>query len=592
MTKSREDAEVRRMLTFIGEQEQVIKTSMLEMFEHLRSDEVLRKVRKLYKQSKFKAILELASGVVEEAANVLDEVFAASGEREMRSLSRKFDVRRATKSYEVSPGISLSFDVGNESAARALSLSKLDLIREISDKQEKAIRSVLSNAQMKGLGAVKASKGFRDSIGLTKHQKGVVNNYRRLLETGNGDALSRTLRDHRFDSTVRSAFDSGRILNPTQIDRMVGRYEHRMLAMRSETIARTEALRAVNAARHEAVGQMAKQIGAKESDVTRTWRTVIDGRERHTHRAMNGQKKKGKESFVSPSGAKLRYPGDRNAPPKEVINCRCVLLTSIGDTQAVTQQPKPTNAIAAQPPVMLDTRAVLGTDSFVENWLGGFYVPKSPITALRLPRTPIKDFKKVTSGWAKHANGLYEGGFTSRLTTAELKALENYTTYSYRPINKLRKYLRGTLATSDSLSAMELAELSALDSAMSKAVLPKSMVVYRGAGSFSRFEQWVKNMNVGQTVMVDKGFMSTTLNKSNTTQFTIGKQRLKILVPKGSRAISVEPLTASKKEFEILLDRNSVLVVRKITEKEITLELLPQKIPKLANTPKPVVLKL
>lgn len=50
----------------------------------------------------------------------------------------------------------------------------------------------------------------------------------------------------------------------------------------------------------------------------------MDGRERATHGDLNGQTR----AFVggvyrSSSGAVLRYPGDPQAPPAEIINCRC-----------------------------------------------------------------------------------------------------------------------------------------------------------------------------------------------------------------------------------------------------------------------------
>ncbi|MDB5724627.1 MAG: putative head morphosis protein, partial [Novosphingobium sp.] len=54
-----------------------------------------------------------------------------------------------------------------------------------------------------------------------------------------------------------------------------------------------------------------------------------DKRVRDTHRGMNHQTVGQNESFVSPSGARLRYPGDPLAPAAEIINCRCWTENSI-----------------------------------------------------------------------------------------------------------------------------------------------------------------------------------------------------------------------------------------------------------------------
>lgn len=55
------------------------------------------------------------------------------------------------------------------------------------------------------------------------------------------------------------------------------------------------------------------------------WWTRRDARVRETHRALQGKKVPMASSFVSPSGARLRYPGDPKAPVAERANCRCFL---------------------------------------------------------------------------------------------------------------------------------------------------------------------------------------------------------------------------------------------------------------------------
>lgn len=58
----------------------------------------------------------------------------------------------------------------------------------------------------------------------------------------------------------------------------------------------------------------------------KTWRSMRDTRVRDTHVALNGTKLPITGTFLSPSGSKLRFPGDPRAPIAEVANCRCRLV--------------------------------------------------------------------------------------------------------------------------------------------------------------------------------------------------------------------------------------------------------------------------
>lgn len=62
---------------------------------------------------------------------------------------------------------------------------------------------------------------------------------------------------------------------------------------------------------------------ARQGYTRRRWVTMHDAKVRDTHRHAEGQTVGIDEPFVV-GGASLRYPGDRQGPPGEVINCRCV----------------------------------------------------------------------------------------------------------------------------------------------------------------------------------------------------------------------------------------------------------------------------
>lgn len=222
-----------------------------------------------------------------------------------------------------------SFDQVNEGAVSAMQANRLRLIREFMEEQRNAVREALTEGIRRGLNPREQARFFRQSIGLTTRQMQAVNNFRRLLESGSAEALTRELRDRRFDATVRRSIRSGRPLTQDQIDEMTERYRERMLIYRSEVIARTEALRAVNEGNFNAFQQAYANGTLDPSMVFRTWNTALDERVRGSHRAMHGQERGPMEPFTSGDGYSLLYPGDPNAPGSETIQCRCVASTRI-----------------------------------------------------------------------------------------------------------------------------------------------------------------------------------------------------------------------------------------------------------------------
>lgn len=163
-------------------------------------------------------------------------------------------------------------------------------------------------------------------IGLTSQQARWALNAERQLRELDAGYFSRTLRDKRSDGVVARAIRDGKPLAEADIRRLVNRYKDRLLKMRADTIARTEALNALRAGRHEGFAQLIDSGKVRADQVTVTWSATMDGRTRDTHRAMNGQAVRMGQLFTSPSGARFEYPGDvtHGAPGDEVIQCRCL----------------------------------------------------------------------------------------------------------------------------------------------------------------------------------------------------------------------------------------------------------------------------
>lgn len=169
----------------------------------------------------------------------------------------------------------------------------------------------------------------RQGLTLTGRQTRAVDNFRQLLETGSAEALTRELRDKRFDSTVRRAIAGDTVLTTDQVDRMVDRYRLRQIDFRARTIAATEAVRIANESDDLFFRQAVDSGDIEINSLQRQWVTSQDAKVRTSHRSLNGQIRPLGESFRSGAGNQLRFPGDPRAPAADTINCRCFVRTDI-----------------------------------------------------------------------------------------------------------------------------------------------------------------------------------------------------------------------------------------------------------------------
>jgi hypothetical protein len=224
--------------------------------------------------------------------------------------------------------VTIGFDQVNERAVRTLRQERFRLIQEFTAEQRRATREALVQGTIRGLNPRDQAREFRRSIGLTLRQQQAVQNYRSLLERGSSEALTRQLRDRRFDATVRRAAREGRQLSQDQVDRMVGRYRDRYVRYRSEVIARTEALRAVHQGTDETYHQGVEQGAFERDQLRREWVTARDERVRDSHDLLDGEVRGLDEPFEGLEG-QLMFPGDPLAPASETAQCRCALATRV-----------------------------------------------------------------------------------------------------------------------------------------------------------------------------------------------------------------------------------------------------------------------
>jgi hypothetical protein len=223
--------------------------------------------------------------------------------------------------------ILVEFDHVNQHALSAMTRNRLRMVTEFMAEQREATRAALIDGIQRGANPIEQARAFRDSIGLTRYQQEIVNNYRRNLNELSPRALDRELRDRRFDRTVNRAIRDGVPLRQDQIDNMVSRYTDRWVKYRSEVIARTESLRSVHLGNDEMYRQAIADGHLSQGDLIRTWDTSKLGNVRDSHKDMEGQQRGIGEMFTSGLGNALEFPGDDRAPVEDTAQCVCAVTT-------------------------------------------------------------------------------------------------------------------------------------------------------------------------------------------------------------------------------------------------------------------------
>jgi len=249
-------------------------------------------------------------------------------------------VQHATRRAPIASRIVQSFGGRNERAERiALDLGSR-LVTEVVDDTRVLIAQTIRAGLEAGAGPRRTAldiggrmiNGTRQGglVGLHSKQAGYVQSMRGELSdpASMSKYFTRTRRDKRFDGIVRRAMADGKSVGQADIDRMAGRYSDRLLALRGETIARTETLKALNAGRQEALDQLIESPNndVQAQDVTRAWDSTGDARTRETHAAADGQVVAYGDPF-NVGGGLLMYPGDTSlgAPTSETVMCRCYM---------------------------------------------------------------------------------------------------------------------------------------------------------------------------------------------------------------------------------------------------------------------------
>lgn len=303
-----------RIEALLDKAEALFRRRFLAAVVQIRDTVTLSELETLLSVGRFDEALVQAEFAATQIANAYVSAYLLAADDVMRFISNAI-------------GITVQFDQVNTRAVQHMRDASLRLIQEFTSGQRAATRVALVSGIRQGLNPRETARLFRMSIGLTAKQMSAVVNFRRLLEQGSAAALTRALRDKRFDASILRAVRDEKPLTADQIDRMVQRYYERSLASRAQTIARTESLTAVHLGSDQGF-QQAMDLGLITDEISQTWHTAGDARVRHpSHTRMQGQVRPFGQPFISGTGNQLRYPGDHRAPSSDTIRCRCAKST-------------------------------------------------------------------------------------------------------------------------------------------------------------------------------------------------------------------------------------------------------------------------
>ncbi|UYL04957.1 hypothetical protein LGIDLPPJ_00070 [Klebsiella phage KP13-27] len=199
------------------------------------------------------------------------------------------------------------------------------MIREVSDETVKAVQSAVNQGVITGRNPRQIARDFRSSIGLTSRQEQTVQRLRAALEKGEAGYVNSltTVTD-----SAKNAVSAGK-LSESQIDKIVEQTRLRYVKQRTETIARTESLRATSVGQDLAIreGQI---TGAISNELLKRWLYRHDTRTRDAH--ISAGETNGwipmNRPFSTPLGP-LMFPRDPNGSASNTINCRCRVAYSL-----------------------------------------------------------------------------------------------------------------------------------------------------------------------------------------------------------------------------------------------------------------------
>ncbi|HXD23574.1 MAG TPA: phage minor head protein [Gemmatimonadaceae bacterium] len=214
--------------------------------------------------------------------------------------------------------VDFSFIPGSPSAAQALRALILSRITPVAAAIKDGLIEVLANGLRLGVNPRVTARLARQFIGLTDYDARLLASFSAQIRTDPRAALTRALRDARFDRTLAKAIDGAHI-SEAQRAAMESAYLRQLQSWRAETWSRTTTLMAIRDTQTAAWNQMADDLKIDKSRLVKTWVATMDDRTRPGHVALHGTTIPIDDFF--PNG---NFTVGDGLGGDEDFNCRCV----------------------------------------------------------------------------------------------------------------------------------------------------------------------------------------------------------------------------------------------------------------------------
>lgn len=333
---------------------------------------------------------------------------------------------------------------------------------------------------------------------------------------------------------IRQAITQG-VLQGESIPKIAKRLQavtdmDRRAAIRNARTAMTGAQNAGRVASYRA----AKNMGVR---VMNEWLATHDGRTRESHLQIEGERAEIGEEFSNG----CEYPGDPDGEPEEVYNCRCTLIPYLPDYDDIEYD---------------------NNVSF-EEW-----EEEQAVDNRAAMEAAIKNAKQFSP--AQHETMNFSQTFwEDTLTQAEREGITRYTGSAYTRMNE---YLRGQRAD---LDEHFLKLIEGCKDALAKASVAEDTVLYRGMGSTRTLARslgisgeelsgLLSSGGLNGLRFVEKGFCSTGVERGAGWSKEV---MLRIVAPKGTQGMYVDPISRFRGERELLLQRGTIFEIYDVIEK-------------------------
>lgn len=389
-----------------------------------------------------------------------------------------------------------------------------------------------------------------------------------------GRALKRGI-DLAYGKKQITASVTSSILQGKSIKHMADDLQKRITTMSRDSAirtARTAVTGAQNAGRMDSYAA-AEKMGIK---LKREWVATLDGRTRHAHAMLDGQRAEIDKPFKI-DGYEIMYPGDASAPGYLVYNCRCTTVAVVDGVDTSSAQRRARNADTGQTEVISDM-------SYAE-WAGWKKDTKQVASAAKSDIIKAKpEIKPVTlilsnlEELEKWQNEYYAANSSVEFTKKANPNISKYSGGAYSAINAVE---RGGAAYEKALRCYGnldgYKEISdGVSAEISKFKLPTDLNVKRVVGdvsyitgSGSTVEEMIASIGREYT---EKGFTSTTIAQDAQLPFGGFKDTqtvLDIVVPKSTRGAYIYKMADNPAEFEFLIDRGTTYKVLDAGERTV-----------------------